>query len=308
MADTRPRGVVPPIAPERPARAERVRTSDLPLGVRLPDPAIGVRATLIDPPEVRAHFRPPEPRPETRSETPPEPAPAAPEASAPKSNPPERPTPTVEISQQPVHGDLDPRLILLREADSPRAAAFRVLRHRLVQRVDPQVIVVTSAEDGDGKTTVAANLALALGECERAQVLLLEVNLRRPDLATVFGIRPPSCFSDQIAFHRDQPLAPWSVVQVTPSLHVAAVAQHVSGRPLLDGPAIAYAISSLHRVGYDYVVIDTPSVLGSADVTLVEDCAHGVLLAARAGKSSGRAIRRAVEQLAPTKILGVALV
>lgn len=306
MGNTRSRGIVPPIAPERPVTKERVRTSDLPLGVRLPDPAIGVRATLIDPPEVRAQLRPPEPRPEPRMETPP---PPAPEPSAPpKSNPPERPTPKVEISHQPVHGDLDPRLHLLREADSPRAASFRVLRHRLAQRMDPQVIVVTSAEDGDGKTTVAANLALALGECERAQVLLVEVNLRRPDLATVFGIRPPSCFSDQITFHRDQPLAPWSVVQVTPSLHVAAVAQHVSGRPLLDGPAIAYAISSLHRVGYDYVVIDTPSVLGSADVTLVEDCAHGVLLAARAGKTRGRTLRRAIEQLAPAKILGVALI
>src|SRR4051812_33115113 len=69
--------------------------------------------------------------------------------------------------------DPDHRLILLRDPDSARAASFRVLRHRLEQRGNPRTIAVTSAEEGEGKTTCAANLAMALGECERARVLLV---------------------------------------------------------------------------------------------------------------------------------------
>jgi Mrp family chromosome partitioning ATPase len=206
--------------------------------------------------------------------------------------------------------DPDPRLILLCDPDSPRAASFRVLRHRLQERDDPRVIAVTSAHPREGKTTCAANLAMALGECGRAHVLLVEANLRAPALAALFGFLPPECFTVQLGRHRESPLDPWSVVEVfSPALHVAAVkpGPENENRPLLDGVAFAAAIDALKRAGYDYVVIDTPPVLGDADVNLIQDAADGVLLTARSRQSSGRALRDAIEQLAPSKLLGVTL-
>jgi Mrp family chromosome partitioning ATPase len=204
--------------------------------------------------------------------------------------------------------DPDSRLILLREPDSERAAAYRVLRHRLAQKADPRVIAVTSADAGEGKTTCAANLAMALGECERARVLLIEANLRNPSLAALFGFLPPTCFSLQLQQHRDKPLDPWAVVEAfSPSLHVLAVKPGQEARPLLDGPAFAHAMDMLTNAGYDYLVLDTPPVLGSADVNLIEDTCDGVLLVGWARRSSGRSLRRAVEQLSPAKILGVTL-
>jgi Mrp family chromosome partitioning ATPase len=206
--------------------------------------------------------------------------------------------------------DPDQRLILLREPDSPRAASFRVLRHRLQERDDPRVIAVTSARPREGKTTCAANLAMALGECGRARVLMVEANLRAPALAALFGFLPPECFSVQLSRHRERPMDPWSVVEVySPSLHVAAVkpGPENENRPLLDGVAFAGAIEVLRHSGYDYVVIDTPPVLGAADVNLIQDAADGVLLTAWSRESSGRALREAVDQLAPSKLLGVTL-
>ena len=204
--------------------------------------------------------------------------------------------------------DPDPRLILLREPDSARAASFRVLRHRLQQKGDPRIIAVTSAEAGEGKSTCAANLAMALGECERARVLLVEANLRTPSLAALFGFLPPTCFALQMTQHKDKPLEPWSVVEAFfPSLHVVAVKPGQESRPLLDGPAFLHAMDMLGNAGYDYLVVDTPPVLGSADVNLVEEVCDGILFTAWSQKTSGRALCRAVEQLAGKKILGITL-
>ncbi|MCU1277480.1 MAG: ATPase involved in chromosome partitioning-like protein, partial [bacterium] len=202
----------------------------------------------------------------------------------------------------------DARLILIREPDSARAASFRVLRHRLQERGDPRVIAVTSAAPKEGKTTTAVNLALALGECGRARVLLVEANLRSPSLAPLFGFMPPECFTAQMARHKQKPLDGWSVVEVfSQYLHVLAVEPTDRGRPLLDGPAFSIALEMLSQAGYDYVVIDTPPVLGAADVNLIEDSADGVLFTAWSRSTSSRALRRAIEQLAPGKLLGVTL-
>jgi Mrp family chromosome partitioning ATPase len=205
--------------------------------------------------------------------------------------------------------DPDQRLILVREPDSSRAASFRVLRHRLQERGDPRVIAVTSPGRKEGKTTCAVNLALALGECGRARVLLVEANLRAPSLAPLFGFMPPECFTAQMQRHKEKPLDAWSVVEVfSPYLHVLAVKPgDGGGRPLLDGPAFSIAMEMLSQAGYDYIIIDTPPVLGAADVNLIEDSADGVLFTARSRSTSSRSLRAAIEQLAPAKLLGVTL-
>jgi Mrp family chromosome partitioning ATPase len=213
----------------------------------------------------------------------------------------------VVVSKHSMPEDVDPRLIMVREPDSPRAAAFRVLRHRLVERGDPRTICVTSAEPGEGKTTCAINLAMSLGECGRARVLLMEANFRNPRLAPMLGFRPPECFSEQLTRHREQPLDPWSVVEVFwPWLHVAAVDPKIGGKPLLDAPAFEIAVARL-RPGYDYLVIDSPPILGSADVNLIEDAVDAVLLACWARRSRGRSLTKAIEQLSPAKVIGVTL-
>jgi Mrp family chromosome partitioning ATPase len=214
----------------------------------------------------------------------------------------------VWVASHRLADDPDTRLIMVRAPDSAAAASFRVLRHRLAERGDPRVIAVTSAGPKEGKTTCAVNLALALGECGRARVLLVEANLRSPSLAPLFGFMPPQCFSVQMHKHKEKPTEGWSVVEVVNEyLHVLAVEPSDRGRPLLDGPAFAIAIEMLSQAGYDYIVVDTPPVLGAADVNLIEESADGVLFTAWARTTSSRTLRRAVDQLAPAKLLGVTL-
>jgi len=221
------------------------------------------------------------------------------------------PPPEIGLTQHSLPQDdpFDPRLVLGSDPDSERAASFRVLRHHLLELGRPQVVIVSSPQPGDGKTTTAMNLALALAECGRAKVLLAETHVRRPQLASAFRLTPPWCFAEQLAAHRHQPMLPWSLVEIPQLwLHVAAISPKIEKTQLLDAPAFTIAMDRLRSGGYEHIVIDAPPVLGSADVNLMADAADGVLLAVKSRRSTTRDLRKAIEQIGASKVLGTVLV
>ena len=221
-----------------------------------------------------------------------------------------RTPPEIGLTQHHLPEDVppDPRLVLVHEPDSERAASFRVLRHHLLEVGRPHCVVVSSPQAGEGKTTTAVNLALALAECGRAKVLLIETHLRRPQLANVFKFVPPWCFAEQLAAHRHQPMMPWSLIEIPQLwLHVGAVNPRIEKTQLLDGPAFAIAVERLKQGGYDHIVVDAPPVLGSADVNLMADAADAVVLALRARSSTTRDLRRAIDQIGASKVAGTVL-
>lgn len=211
-------------------------------------------------------------------------------------------------ASEPTSASIDSRLVMLGAPDSTAAASFRVLCHHLAGLGGPKTVLVVSPGAEEGKTLCAANLALALGESRRVRVLLLEANLRRPTLARLLGLRRPAHAGEQLELHRARPIRPWVVVEsVAPSLHVAAVEPNGEPRPRIDGPALARGIEVLRAAAYDHIVIDGPAILGSADANLLEESVDGILLATWAGRSRGRALRSAVEQVGKGKLLGIAL-
>lgn len=217
-------------------------------------------------------------------------------------------TPTeISLTQHYLPADgYDPRLVLLTEPDSERAAAFRVLRHHLHAAGNPRVVAVSSPRVGEGKTTAAVNLALSLAECGRAKVLLVETHLRRPQLAAMFRFTPPWCFAEQLVSHRHQPLLPWSLVEIPQLwLHVAAINPTGDRTQLLDAPAFAIAMERLRLGGYDHIVVDTPPVLGSADINLIQDAVDGIALVASARRTTARDLRRTLDQLGDDRSIGV---
>ena len=202
----------------------------------------------------------------------------------------------------------DRRIVVLHRPDSEQAATYRVLGHRVTQGAGLRTVVISSAEPKDGKTTCAINMALALSECGRATVLLVEANLRRPSISHRMGFTPPLCFDQQLRAHRDAPMSAWTLARVTNWLHVAAVDATRFQRPkLIDALSIELAVEHFKRLPYDHIVIDTPAVLDQADVSLINGCADGIVLTAIARESSGAAVRDAIQQLAPANILGLVL-
>jgi Mrp family chromosome partitioning ATPase len=228
------------------------------------------------------------------------------EAGSNLSGPPVRPA-VVERAWVRTAVEVDRRAVILRAPLSARAASFRVLRHRLADRGDPKVILVTSAHDGEGKTTCALNLAWALAESGRNRVLLLEANTARPGVAGLLGFLPPGCFLEQLVQYRAEPARPWTVAHIgTHALDVLAVHQGPEPHTPMHGPSLMAAIASL-RAAYEYTVIDTSSILTGLDVPLLEDAADGIVIAALARQTRGRALHAALEQAGASRVLGVVL-
>src|ERR1700732_2889495 len=87
------------------------------------------------------------------------------------------------------------RMVTLSDGESLGDEKFRLLRARLLylqDRAALKKIVITSAVPGEGKTTVASNLAISLARHTAQRVLLLEGDLRQPQLANTFGL-PSLC-------------------------------------------------------------------------------------------------------------------
>jgi Mrp family chromosome partitioning ATPase/uncharacterized protein involved in exopolysaccharide biosynthesis len=222
-------------------------------------------------------------------------------------------TALVHAARQQTGNGIEQSLVLVRafagppgsgpEADSLTAANFRVLRHRLAERGGLKSILVSSPGVGEGKTTCALGLALALCEAGRAKVLLVEANFRRPALARLLGQQQPVIAPDEPELPAEQ----WSSVeQVTPWLHLAAASRERQA-PFVDGPSMRLRLEQLGSRGYDFIVIDGPPVLGSADVNLIQESVSGILLTMWARRSSASSLREAIDQIGSRKVLGVVL-
>lgn len=210
--------------------------------------------------------------------------------------------PVVVVEHAELPEPLDSRLVLLHSPSSAAARSYRLLRHRLLTSGNPRVITVTSASPGEGKTSSAANLALAIAEDAPAGVLLLDANGQRPSFPRLFGIDADT----PVRGGTDNQHC-YSVVSMGDTgLHVG-IAGQLGARGRLDRRGFWEIVGDL-RTSFDYLVIDASSVLESADADVACELADGVLLAVRAGVTRRATLNKVIEQLHPSPILGLVLV
>jgi len=167
-----------------------------------------------------------------------------------------------------------------------------------------KLIMVTSANPGEGKSLTASNLALTLSESYRRRVLLVDGDLRRPSLHQIFGVSNEIGLSDGLVVDSIQELP---IIEVSARLSVLP-----SGRPLED-PTRALTSDRMRRVldearaAYDWTIIDTPPVGLLTDAKLLAEMVDGVVLVVEAGKSKYPDLLRAIDTLGRERLLGTVL-
>ena len=210
---------------------------------------------------------------------------------------------------------------MLEQPTGPAAEAYRVLQARvsfLAGQLGVTSIMVTSAGPDEGKSTTAANLALALAEAEQ-EVLLISADLRRPRVHRLLGLSNKFGLGEVLTDVGPEDLqgSPGGVEARTAS-ELWSVTKHLwvlVSRPappevaaLLGSEAMRRLLES-QRDSFDLVVLDCPPALVAADALALAPLVDAVLVVADKPSTERRAIMRLREQLeqAGGKILGAVL-
>lgn len=204
----------------------------------------------------------------------------------------------------------EPRLLGDAVTRSPFDEAYRILRVNVDfawAGCPGQVIMLTSANPREGKTTTLSNLALALARDNRS-VVMVDADLRRPSLHRVFGLEGARGLSNLLA---DSAAAVAGYLQATmvPNLSLLASGP-IPPNPseLLGSPRFRAVLQELKQQA-DVVLVDTPPALAVADPALVAARADGVIVVVEAGAARVQSLVRAKEvlQRSSARVLGVVL-
>jgi capsular exopolysaccharide synthesis family protein len=167
-----------------------------------------------------------------------------------------------------------------------------------------RVIMVASAVAGEGKTLTASNLALTFSESYQKRVLLIDADLRRPSLHTVFRLETALGLGDGLISPGDSKML---VRQVSQRLAVLP-----AGRPSSD-PMAGLTSARMRKLleeareSFDWVILDTPPVMLLPDAHLLASMVEGAVLVVRAGSTPHELVKRAADAIGRSRILGVVL-
>lgn len=205
-------------------------------------------------------------------------------------------------------GPFSPDLVMMSHPDGHASGQFRTLRFRLEQEPDLQIIVVASARDGDGKSATAANLALAMAEGGRIQVLLIDASLKNPAQHTLFGIRGELGLTTILAARQNDPSLPIDVTRITASLSLIPAGPPVaSAHAALSSEAAAVLLGQL-RQEFRYIIVDSSAVFGTAEALAWHGLIDKYLLIARQGVTTTEDLSATCDRLQREKIVGVSFV
>lgn len=211
-------------------------------------------------------------------------------------------------------GKLIPRELLITPevvmVSAPRSAAaerFRRLKTLLIHdpQSEPQVIVVTSALPGEGKSLVSLNLALAFAADLDGEVLLVDADIRRPGINRWLTPAPKIGLKEVLSGEAE---LEHGLLEIK--------AQHIvllpAGEPppdpvpLLSGARARGLIDDM-RKRFKRIIIDTPPIVPFTDADIVASMSDGVVLIARSKATPKPLLEQAIKSVTSSRILGLVL-
>ena len=192
--------------------------------------------------------------------------------------------------------------------DLQAAERFRILRAKIERHnlgPDPKhIIAVTSAVPEEGKSLTAVNLSRALAMDPHGKTLVIDCDLRRPNVHRYFGLPIGPGLSDALIAGR--PLD--NVIQsVEPGLDVIT-----AGSPVIDAartlelPGMVRFLADFKR-RYRYVILDCPPVVLCPEPITISSLADATMMVVRAWKTQKKLVKDAVNLIGKEKFLGLIL-
>lgn len=195
---------------------------------------------------------------------------------------------------------LNSELVALTQPFSRQVEAFRDLRSQIIMRVDPgaesnrRPLAVVSPDVGDGKTFVAANLAVTLAQLG-GRTLLVDADMRSPRLHEVFGLKNSAGLSTILSGRAENQI----IQQATgvPNLFVLPVGPTPPNPvELVERPAFGLLLNELISK-FDHVVVDTPAAAYGSDAAVIAARCGSALIVARKNASRVQAVHQLVALL-----------
>jgi succinoglycan biosynthesis transport protein ExoP len=200
-------------------------------------------------------------------------------------------------------------LIAYLEPKSEIAEAYRALRTSVLLSSagqQPHTILITSALPQDGKTMTSVNTAIVLAQ-QGKRVLLIDADLRRPNIHKVFGIRPEFGLTNVLTGGATVEEALQPTVQ--PNLFLMPSGPLPPHPSELLGSVRMQQLIRQWRTEYDHVIIDSPPALSVTDAVLISVQVDIVILVIRSGQTTTHALRRTRDLLMNVKanVMGIVL-
>lgn len=192
-------------------------------------------------------------------------------------------------------------IVVQREPDSFASEIYRMIQTNLkflaVKR-QPKVILMTSSVPGEGKSTVAANLAAAMSQLGR-KVLLIDGDLRKASQHELWQISNKAGVKDVVA-HK----TPLAQVVARPMKQLDILtAGTIAPNPLalIDSPEMSQLVAAA-RKEYELVIIDAPPLAVTADVLTLSKLTDGIVFVSRPGVVENESAELAKETLANARL------
>jgi len=199
-------------------------------------------------------------------------------------------------------------LVSVTDKDSLAAEKFRFLAVRLRQMRQVRnlkKVLITSSVPQEGKSTVAANLACALGRRVRQRTLLIDGDLRRPSLSNLFSLGKIPGLCEWLQGDSGPAESIYHLEDVGVWILPAGSTPR-NPLELMQSGRLSVLMNQLSN-WFDWIIIDSPPVLPLADTSVWARLADGVLLVTRQGTSEKRQLQRGLEVIERTKLIGAIL-
>jgi len=203
---------------------------------------------------------------------------------------------------------VEPSLVTIAKPHSAESEQFRLLKNTLLfpeKGEPPRSIMITSASPDEGKSFIAANLAITIAQSIDEYVLLMDCDLRRPTIHSLFGFKNVEGLSEYLtsakplsglllkSFINKLTILPGGTRPINPSELLSSEQM----RRLLQEAKLRYSDR--------YIIIDTPPPSMTSETNAIARQVDGIIIVIRQGKTRKKDVQDIIDIYGKEKIIGV---